>query len=106
MDVFFSQCTQADSNQIPAQIPCRHCSVLLERLLLMHECDLIQKTEEKVYNFYFIIWTIPINFWKFLETSHEVTSCKMDFDSGLFKIHMELHNIQSFVEMRKEKHTK
>ncbi len=43
MDAFFP-----DSNQIPAQIPCRHCSVLLEKLLLMPECNLIQTTEDMI----------------------------------------------------------
>lgn len=54
MDVFFP-----DSNRIPAQIPCRHHSVLLENLLLMQECDLIEKICLKLWG---IIWS-TIYFW-------------------------------------------
>lgn len=42
MDVFF----HSDSNLIPAQVPCRHRSVLVKRLLPMHVCDFIQRAED------------------------------------------------------------
>lgn len=64
---FLSWRTETDSNLIPAQISCRQRSLWLGKLLLIHECDLIRKAEEKFTSlsgsFPFIFW----NYWLFYQ---------------------------------------
>lgn len=82
---FLSWRTQADSNRIPAQIPCRHCSLSVWKLLPMRAWDLTHKTEERFVRMGFYFWNcVPhtnLLYNLFLSARHKITaqtllSCK------------------------------